>query len=302
MQEQKTVWTILKILQWTQQYFQSKGVENPRLDAEVLLCAVLDKSRIQLYTNFDEPLEEQELKQYRGYVARRAAREPVAYILGHKGFLQYDFKVTKDTLIPRPETELLVEQLVSLNRDRGSVRILDLGCGSGAIIDSLLAELPEARGMGVDISPGAAAVTRENAQSLGVGDRLETVVSDLYEKVPLEEKFQVLVSNPPYIPEGELAGLQAEVHREPRRALDGGRDGLDFYRRILRDLWSYLDPEGMAAFEIGQGQGEDVARLCREAGLDCVKVRKDYGDMDRMVFAAKGGTVYGNAILEIKGR
>lgn len=302
MQEQKTVWTILKILQWTQQYFQSKGMENPRLDAEVLLCAVLDKSRIQLYTNFDEPLEEQELKQYRGYVARRAAREPVAYILGHKGFLQYDFKVTKDTLIPRPETELLVEQLVSLNRDRGPVRILDLGCGSGAIIDSLLAELPEARGMGVDISPGAAAVTRENAQSLGVGDRLETVVSDLYEKVPREEKFQVLVSNPPYIPEGDLAGLQAEVHREPRRALDGGRDGLDFYRRILRDLWSYLDQEGMAAFEIGQGQGEDVARLCREAGLDCVKVRKDYGDMDRMVFAAKGGTVYGNAILEIKGR
>ncbi|MDD6287259.1 peptide chain release factor N(5)-glutamine methyltransferase [Acidaminococcus fermentans] len=302
MQEQKTVWTILKILQWTQQYFQSKGVENPRLDAEVLLCAVLDKSRIQLYTNFDEPLEEQELKQYRGYVARRAAREPVAYILGHKGFLQYDFKVTKDTLIPRPETELLVEQLVSLNRDRGPVRILDLGCGSGAIIDSLLAELPEARGMGVDISPGAAAVTRENAQSLGVGDRLETVVSDLYEKVPREEKFQVLVSNPPYIPEGDLAVLQAEVRREPRRALDGGRDGLDFYRRILRDLWSYLDPEGMAAFEIGQGQGEDVARLCREAGLDCVKVRKDYGDMDRMVFAAKGGTVYGNAILEIKGR
>ena len=302
MQEQKTVWTILKILQWTQQYFQSKGVENPRLDAEVLLCAVLDKSRIQLYTNFDEPLEEQELKQYRGYVARRAAREPVAYILGHKGFLQYDFKVTKDTLIPRPETEPLVEQLVSLNRDRGPVRILDPGCGSGAIIDSLLAELPEARGMGVDISPGAAAVTRENAQSLGVGDRLETVVSDLYEKVPREEKFQVLVSNPPYIPEGDLAGLQAEVHREPRRALDGGRDGLDFYRRILRDLWSYLDPEGMAAFEIGQGQGEDVARLCREAGLDCVKVRKDYGDMDRMVFAAKGGTVYGNAILEIKGR
>lgn len=302
MQEQKTVWTILKILQWTQQYFQSKGVENPRLDAEVLLCAVLDKSRIQLYTNFDEPLEEQELKQYRGYVARRAAREPVAYILGHKGFLQYDFKVTKDTLIPRPETELLVEQLVSLNRDRGPVRILDLGCGSGAIIDSLLAELPEARGMGVDISPGAAAVTRENALSLGVGERLETVVSDLYEKVPREEKFQVLVSNPPYIPEGDLAGLQAEVHREPRRALDGGRDGLDFYPRILRDLWSYLDPEGMAAFEIGQGQGEDVARLCREAGLDCVKVRKDYGDMDRMVFAAKGGTVYGNAILEIKGR
>ena len=286
MQQQRTVWTILKILQWTQQYFSSKGVENPRLDAEVLLCAVLDKSRIQLYTNFDEPLEEQELKQYREYVARRAAREPVAYILGHKG----------------PETELLVEQLVSLNKAKGPVWILDLGCGSGAIIDSLLAELPEAQGMGVDINPGAAAVTRENAENLGVGDRLETVVSDLYEKVPREPKFQVLVSNPPYIPEGELAGLQAEVHREPRRALDGGRDGLDFYRRILRDVWTYLDSEGMVAFEIGQGQGEEVARLCREAGLDCVKIRKDYGDIDRMVFAAKGGTVYGNAILEIKER
>ncbi len=302
MQQQRTVWTILKILQWTQQYFSSKGVENPRLDAEVLLCAVLDKSRIQLYTNFDEPLEEQELKQYREYVARRAAREPVAYILGHKGFLHYDFIVTRDTLIPRPETELLVEQLVSLNKEKGPVRILDLGCGSGAIIDSLLAELPEARGMGVDISPGAAAVTRENAENLKVGDRLETVVSDLYEKVPQEPKFQVLVSNPPYIPEGDLAGLQAEVHREPRQALDGGRDGLDFYRRILRDVWTYLDPEGMVAFEIGQGQGEEVARLCREAGLDCVKIRKDYGDIDRMVFATKGGTVYGNAILEIKER
>ena len=302
MQQQRTVWTILKILQWTQQYFSSKGVENPRLDAEVLLCAVLDKSRIQLYTNFDEPLEEQELKQYREYVARRAAREPVAYILGQKGFLHYDFIVTRDTLIPRPETELLVEQLVSLNKEKGPVRILDLGCGSGAIIDSLLAELPEARGMGVDISPGAAAVTRENAENLKVGDRLETVVSDLYEKVPQEPKFQVLVSNPPYIPEGDLAGLQAEVHREPRQALDGGRDGLDFYRRILRDVWTYLDPEGMVAFEIGQGQGEEVARLCREAGLDCVKIRKDYGDIDRMVFAAKGGTVYGNAILEIKER
>mgnify|MGYP002230999268 CR=1 FL=1 len=174
------------------------------LDAEVLLCAVLDKSRIQLYTNFDEPLEEQELKQYRGYVARRAAREPVAYILGHKGFLQYDFKVTQDTLIPRPETELLVEQLVSLTKDRGPLRILDLGCGSGAIVDSLLAELPEARGTGVDISPGAVEVTRENARSLGVEDRLDTVVSNLYEKVPKgTEVPRCWSSNPPYIPEGD---------------------------------------------------------------------------------------------------
>lgn len=302
MQEQKTVWTILKILDWTRQYFASKGVENPRLDAEVLLCAVLRKSRIQLYTNFDEPLQENELKQYRTYVARRAAREPVAYILGKKGFMDYEFKVTRDTLIPRPETELLVENLIRLNREKGPRRILDIGCGSGAIIDSLLAGLPEATGMAVDINPGAVAVTRENAETIGVADRLEVRVSDLYARVPGDPKFQVVVSNPPYIPEGDLPGLQQEVQKEPRAALDGGKDGLDFYRRILQDIWQVLDPRGMVAFEIGIHEGEPVAELCRKAGFDCVKVCRDYGDVERMVFAGKGDSDYGHEILEIKER
>ena len=199
MQAQRTVWTILKILQWTQQYFSSKGVENPRLDAEVLLCAVLDKSRIQLYTNFDEPLEEQELKQYRGYVARRAAREPVAYILGHKGFLQYDFKVTQDTLIPRPETELLVEQLVSLTKDRGPLRILDLGCGSGILSIAAL-RLGAESAFACDIDEKCVDVAYENAALNGIGkDRYTVRWGDVLTDAALRQEmgagYDIVVAN-----------------------------------------------------------------------------------------------------------
>lgn len=300
MTEQKPVWTIIKILNWTKQYFGEKGVENPRLDAEVLLCAVLDYTRLQLYTHFDQPLEEKELKEYRGYVARRAKREPVAYILGKKGFLQYEFKVTRDTLIPRPETELLVEKLVRLNKDKGPREILDIGCGSGAILVSLLVQLPEARGLGVDISPGAAAVTLENAEAIGVEERCAVLVSDLYANIPPDERFQIIVSNPPYIPKKDLPGLQAEVQQEPPGALDGGEDGLDFYRRILKDIWKFLDPQGLVAFEIGIGEGEAVAQLCRDAGFDQVQVDLDYQGIDRMVFAAKKESTYGNEIMETR--
>lgn len=296
------VWTILKLINWTTQYFASKGVENPRLDAEVLLCAVLQCERIQLYTNFEKPLEPEELKTYRGYVARRAAREPVAYILGHKGFLDHDFKVTRDTLIPRPETELLAEYLLDLNRDAGPREILDLGCGSGAILLSLLAGLPEARGLGVDISAGAVSVTLENAGRLGVEARCAVLVSDLFSNIPEDECFDVIVSNPPYIPRRDLATLQAEVRQEPSGALDGGEDGLDFYRRILADGPAYLQREGMFAFEIGIYQGRAVRELCQEAGYDKVRILKDYGGIERMVFAAKEGTSYGNKIMELKER
>ena len=302
MTAQREVWTILKLLNWTKQYFASKGVENPRLDAEVLLCDVLDYSRIQLYTHFDEPLNPDELKKYKEYVVRRVKREPVAYILGKKGFMQYDFKVTKDTLVPRPETELLVENLIALNKDKGPREILDLGVGSGAILVSLLGNLPEARGLGVDISAGAVEVTLENAKTIGVADRCAVLVSDLYANVPKDEKFHIIVSNPPYIPRRDLAGLAPEVHKEPVTALDGGEDGLDFYRRILEDVGDYLLPDGMVAFEIGIGEGQAVADLCKAAGLTCVKVCNDYGGIDRMVFAAKEGTVYGNEIMEIRER
>ena len=147
------MWTILRILNWTKAYFEDKGIESPRLDAELLLCAVLGMRRIDLYTHFDQPLEKEELAAYRGYVMRRAKREPVAYILGEKGFLDYTFAVTADTLIPRPETELLVEKILAVTAD-GPLDILELGVGSGAILISLLLKRKEAQGLGVDISEG----------------------------------------------------------------------------------------------------------------------------------------------------
>ncbi len=294
----REVWTILKILQWTQQFFARRGIENPRLDAELLLCAVLHKKRIDLYTHFDEPLEAQELVQYRQYVARRGAREPVAYILGSKGFLQHEFKVTKDTLIPRPETESIVERLVHMNRTKGVRHILDMGCGSGAIIVSLLAALPQAQGMAVDISPAAVRVTEENGKALGVSDRLKAVASDLYANLPEGATFDVIVSNPPYIPHKDLNGLQQEVQWEPKSALDGGEDGLDFYRRILKDVWTYLKPTGLLAFEIGVGEADAIKELCTQTGFSTVQVVKDYGDIPRMVFAVKEGSDYGNEMLE----
>ena len=300
MAEHKPVWTIVKIIEWTKQYFKGKGVENPRLDAEVLLCDVLKCSRLDLYTHFDQPLEEEELKKYRTYVMRRAQREPLAYILGKKAFLQYEFKVTPATLVPRPETELLVEQVVKLNKAKQPREILDIGCGSGAILVSLLAQLQESRGLGLDISSEAVEVTLENAQALGVQERCAALVSDLFAHMLPDDKFNVIVSNPPYIPSNLLATLDADVRKEPKAALDGGKDGLDFYRKILAEINQYLLPEGMLALEIGINQGAAVKTLCQDAGFAVVNVQKDYAGIDRLVFATKEGSCYADEIMAIR--
>ena len=295
----KPIWTIAKVLDWTKQYFADKGLENPRLDAEILLCSVLKCQRITLYVHFDQPLEEHELAQYRGYVARRAAQEPLAYILGSRAFMKYDFKVTPDVLVPRPETELLVECAAKLAGNIEAPEVLDIGTGSGAIIVSLLDMLPNAKGTAVDVSPGALKVAQANAEQIGVAQRLKFVRSDLYAALPQDSKFDIIISNPPYIPSADIAGLAADVRREPRLALDGGADGLNFYRRIISGAPKFLKPNGFLAFEIGINQGETVAALCRQAGFAVTAVRHDYAGIDRMVFAAKEGTTYADALLEL---
>lgn len=298
--ETKPVWTIMKTLNWTKQYFAEKGVENPRLDAEVLLCAVLKCERITLYVDFDRPLTEEELAQFKKYLLRRAAHEPIAYILGEKAFMRNSFKVTPDTLVPRPETELLVESLVqAAEAVGGDVKILDIGTGSGAIIVSLLDYLPKAKGVGVDISVGALVVAKENAVSIGVAERAGFLRSDVFSGVPLDKKFDIIVSNPPYIPAADIAGLAKDVQREPIGALDGGADGLDFYRRITSEAPQHMVEDGLLAFEIGIHQGEAVAEMCRKAGFGAVAIRKDYAGIERMVFAAKEGGKYADLLLEI---
>lgn len=296
--ENKPLWTITRVLEWTKQYFANKGIENPRLDAEILLCAVLKCERITLYVHFDQPLSEEELTEYRGYVARRAQQEPLAYILGEKAFMRHSFKVNPAVLVPRPETELLVESVAKAAAGAGAASLLDLGTGSGAIIVSLLELLPEAAGTAVDISAAALAVAGENAEAIGVSSRLTLVESDLFDGMPAGQTFDIIVSNPPYIPAADIAGLAADVQREPRGALDGGSDGLDFYRRIAAGCGMWLKPDGLLAFEVGIGQAQQVAELCWQAGLTVTALRKDYAEIERMVFATREGTYYADHLLE----
>ncbi len=296
--ENKPLWTITGVLEWTKQYFANKGIENPRLDAEILLCSVLKCERITLYVHFDQPLSEEELTEYRGYVARRAQQEPLAYILGEKAFMKHSFKVNPAVLVPRPETELLVESVAKAAAGAGAASLLDLGTGSGAIIVSLLELLPEAAGTAVDISAAALAVAGENAEAIGVSSRLTLVESDLFAGLPAGQIFDIIVSNPPYIPAADIAGLAADVQREPRGALDGGSDGLDFYRRIAAGCGTWLKPDGLLAFEVGIGQAQQVAGLCRQAGLTVTALRKDYAEIERMVFATREGTYYADHLLE----
>ncbi len=288
-----SVWTILKILNWTKQYFEARGVESPRLDAEVLLCAVLKCQRVTLYVDFERPLSEEELAIYRGYVRRRGNFEPLAYITGEKAFMRNTFKVTPATLIPRPETELLAESVIkaaNLLRPGGDVRLLDIGTGSGAIIVSLLDCLPQARGVGTDVSVDALITAKENAERIGVSGRIGFVRSDVFSRLPLDKKFDIIVSNPPYIPAADIAGLDKDVQREPRGALDGGADGLDFYRRIAAEAAGHLAEEGLLAFEVGIGQAAAVQKLCLKGGFARTAVRRDYAGIERMVFAVKEKT------------
>ena len=296
--ENRPLWTITRVLEWTKQYFANKGIENPRLDAEILLCAVLKCERITLYVHFDQPLEDDELALYRGYVARRGNQEPLAYILGVKAFMKHNFKVTPAVLIPRPETELLVESVAKAALGSGASNLLDIGTGSGAIIISLLDLLPQAKGVAVDISRNALVVATENAQNIGVAERLLLKESDLCSELPAEPGFDIIVSNPPYIPAGEISGLAADVQKEPHNALDGGVDGLDFYKRIINESSTRLQSDGLLAFEVGINQAQAVSALCRRAGFCVTAVRKDYAEIERMVFATREGTYYANHLLE----
>lgn len=297
--ENKPLWTITRVLEWTKQYFANKGIENPRLDAEILLCAVLKCERITLYVHFDQPMEEDELALFKSYVLRRANHEPLAYILGEKFFFKNSFKVNNAVLVPRPETELLVENVLTLGQGAGATSFLDLGTGSGAIIVSILDQMQSATGMAVDISAAALSVARDNANNIGVQERLVFVESDLFTGVPVGQKFDVIISNPPYIPAADIDGLAQDVKQEPHGALDGGEDGLDFYRRIINESATWLEPDGLLAFEVGINQAQDVAKLCEKAELLVTAVRRDYAGIERMVFATREGSYYANHLLEI---
>lgn len=267
----KELWTIGRILQWTEQYFRNKGIEDGRLDGEVLLSHILGQPRIYLYTNYDKPLEQHELDAYRPLVMERVKGFSVAAIIGEKEFMGLPFHVTKDVLIPRPDTETLVEDILAVLPNDGEYRILDVCTGPGTILYSLLHYMPNATGMGLDISKDALQVAATNREKLEIGDRAKLCVSDLFSALAslggYEESFDVITSNPPYIPTTELETLAVEVKNEPSLALDGGEDGLDFYRRLVTDSATYLKSGGYLAVEIGMGQEEDVCVLAKATGF-----------------------------------
>ncbi len=281
------IWTIGRILKWTEQYFKDKGIESPRLDAEVLLAHVLEKQRIYLYVHFDEPLQPGELAAYREMIKKRVLRVPVAQILGEKEFMGLTFKVTADTLVPRPDTEILVQAAVDRLRAMAGeepLRFADIGTGSGAICLSVLHYLAGTVADTVDISPAARAVAEENAASLGLADRVTFHTGDLLQ--PLSGiSFAAILSNPPYLPEADIAELAPEVRlKEPHTALSGGQDGLDFYRRLANEAPAMLVPGGFTAFEVGIHQAGDVADLLKANPLiDRTEILPDYAGIDRVV-------------------
>lgn len=283
--EKKDVWTISSLLNWTVNYFKSKNIQSARLDAEVLLSHVLRQERIYLYVHFDEPMEQNELNKFREYVKKRAQHVPIAYIIGEREFMGLPFKVTKDTLIPRPDTEILVENVLNnVDKDK-EIEIVDIGTGSGAIILSLLVNLPNAQGKTVDISSKAIEVAKENAVNLQVNDRCEFFVGDLF--APLNgSKFDVIVSNPPYIPKKDIATLEDDVKEyEPVNALTDDGDGLSYYRRLLSEGKAYIKENGFIALEIGIYQSEDVKQIAMDNGWKNIKIIKDYAGIDRVVLA-----------------
>jgi release factor glutamine methyltransferase len=280
------IWTILKVLGWTQGRFADRGVAAPRLDAELLLAEVLKLDRVGLYTHFDQPLSADELTAYRELIKRRLAGEPVAYLLGRREFRSLELRVDARVLVPRPETEFAVEEALALlpeAREGARPRVVDVGTGSGAIALAIKSARPDVEVLAVDRSTGAAEVARANAERLSLP--IEVLVGDLLAPVAARGPFDVVVSNPPYIPSGELPQLPAEVRREPHDALDGGPDGLDVIRRLVAAARPLLAPSGALVLEVGAGQAPRVAELLSRAGYATPSVTHDLANIERVVAA-----------------
>lgn len=266
----------------TAAYFAEKGLESPRLEAELLLAHTLGMERMGLYLQFDRPLDKAEVDAYRALVRRRARGEPTAYILGRREFWSLPFKVGPGVLIPRPDTELLVE--VALKNTAENFSVAEVGVGSGAVIVSILHEREGWRGAGTDISAEALAIAAENAQTHGVADRLALSQGDLL--APLAgNRYDLIISNPPYIPTAEIAALAVEVAAyEPKLALDGGADGLDAVRRLAAQAPEYLAPGGALLMEYGLGQEGEVRAILEAVGrYNAVEILNDLTGRPRAV-------------------
>lgn len=280
--------TILELIQKTTQYFEKAGVPNPRLDVELLLSHALGLKRMELYIQFERNLSEAELNLLRPLVKRRANREPLQHIVGHVDFCDLNLLVSPQALIPRPETEILVAKAVELIGKNFNGKILDLGTGTGAIILSLLKACPAASGIAVDLSESALELAKKNAAKTGSDARIEFRKGNFFEAVKPDETFDLIISNPPYIPSGEMSSLQKEVQLDPVLALDGGADGLDCIRSIVKTAPKHLKANGLLLLETGINQKDAVDKLFQDAGLKNIEFFKDLQQVPRLAKAQKG--------------
>jgi release factor glutamine methyltransferase len=267
-------------------YLDRKGIESPRLNAELLLSHILGCSRLDLYLRFDERLDDKERTRYRNDLQQRARRYPLQFITGKIEFYSLPFGVREGIFIPRPETELLVERVEDLIGCDRPVRFIEMGVGTAVISATLAARHPTWRGAAFDISPDAARLARENAVALGVSDRLGICVADGFEAFARHVTFDLLVANPPYVAAEDIDGLPEEVSRyESRTALDGGPDGMRFYPVLARAGEKLLRRGGLLAVEIGVGQACRVGELLGDAGYERIEMRRDYNGIERVMTA-----------------
>jgi len=291
-------WTVQRILAWMAQDFTALGLASPRLDAELLLCNVLKCDRVRLYMDMPRPLTREELDAARALVQRRRKREPVAYIVGEREFYKHAFEVSSAVLIPRPETEIVVDlALAALPKGASSgtadfvaaqgepARALDLCTGSGAIAITLAAERPTLHVDATDISPEALAVARRNAERIGVAERVALRHGDLFEPLPRERRYAVITANPPYVTDADYKTLAPEIlQHEPALALVAGADGLDVLRRICAQAAEWLAPQGLLAMELGAGQAHAVMELLHATRrFSDIAAHRDLAGIERVV-------------------
>ena len=291
-------WTVLELINWSKDYLEEKGFENARLEVELLLGHALKLPRIELYLQFERQMKASELAAFKAFFKRRLAGEPVQYVTGTAAFMLGEFEVNPAVLIPRPETEALTEVVLRMldaaqtaapqpggATDRAPV-VADIGTGSGVIATTVALKVPAAVVYATDVSAAALEVAARNAERAGVAGRVTFLEGEMLQPLSgleLAGRLTALVSNPPYIPTGELAGLPSEVRDfEPREALDGGEDGLDCIRVLVQDGPEFLSEGGFLALEVGDGQASAVAELMRER-LGDVEVHKDYAGRERVV-------------------
>jgi release factor glutamine methyltransferase len=287
------IWTIKKLLEWVTGYFEEKGVDAPRLSAELLLCDVLTLERIQLYTLYDRVVDEQQLAQLRQFVKRASEHEPIAYLVGRCEFYSLPLTITPDCLIPRPETEHLVEKAIVFLRQRtGAQHVLDLCTGSGCIAAAIAKNVKDVHIVATDISDAALKVAAANMEKLKLADSVQLLCGDLFDPIieGLDEaRFDLIVSNPPYVSKAEYEELDKNVKEyEPSHALLAGADGLDVYRCIAEKVDDFLKPDGTLMMEIGYAQGPAIGKLLENTGVfKTITIEKDFANNDRIAIATK---------------